>query len=126
MLNQHPNLRALHNLFEAFNNNDIDGVMHHFTPEAIFDTASGPTSAGTRVLGKDNIRKVFSGTFETFPDSHWEILFHKNLDDNRSVSNWIYTATDPNGDKVALEGVDIFVFGNGKIVHKNVFRKVPS
>ncbi|PLS23623.1 nuclear transport factor 2 family protein [Neptunicoccus cionae] len=125
MLN-HPNLRALHSLFEAFNNHDIDGVMHHFTPEAIFDTASGPTSSGTRVMGKENIRKVFSDTFERFSDSQWEILFHKNLGDNRAVSNWIYTATDPNGDKVALEGVDIFVFENGQIVHKNVFRKAPG
>jgi ketosteroid isomerase-like protein len=109
-------------LFDAFNRHDIDGVMRFFSDDCVFNAVGGPHVYGTRFEGPEPIAKAFSGVWETMPDARWEHHSHF-VQGDRGVSEWVFSGTAGDGNRIEAEGCDLFTFKDGKIVRKQAFRK---
>lgn len=112
----------LERLFAAFNRHDADGVMACFTPGVVFDTAAGPEAHGRRLTGQDAVRAAFAAVWTDMPDVAWTVSRH-TLAGERATSEWLFTGTRADGGRVAVEGVDLFVFEGRLIARKSAFRK---
>jgi ketosteroid isomerase-like protein len=112
----------LERLFAAFNRHDAEGVMACFTPGIVFDTAAGPEAHGRRLVGRDAVRSAFVAVWTDMPDVAWAVARH-TLAGERATSEWLFTGTRADGGRVAVEGVDLFVFEGGLIARKSAFRK---
>ena len=112
----------LERLFSAFNRHDADGVMACFTPDVVFDTAAGPEAHGRRLTGQEAVRAAFVGVWTDMQDVAWTVSRH-TVAGERAISEWLFSGTRPDGARVAVEGVDLFVFGPDLIARKSAFRK---
>ncbi|WP_062227873.1 nuclear transport factor 2 family protein [Aureimonas frigidaquae] len=112
----------LSSLFDAFNRHDIDGVMRYFAPDAEFDAVGGAEVHGTRFSGRDAIAAAFVNVWTAMPDAHWAHRDHLVAGD-RAVSEWTFSGTAADGSRVEAQGADLFRLRDGKIVHKQAFRK---
>lgn len=115
-------IQDLSDLFNAFNNHDIDGVMAHFAPDAVFDAVGGAEVYGTRFTGKQAIASAFVNVWTAMRDAHWEDRDHL-VQGDRAISEWIFSGTNLDGSRVEAEGADLFRLRDGLIVHKQAFRK---
>lgn len=123
MQNETPDYRTLlHDFCEAWNRHDRDGLISMVTSDCIFDTASGPSEHGGRHQGTEALKKAFSSVWEQYPDARWSNATHIVVGD-RGFSAWTFTGTRAGGQAVRVRGVDIFTFRDGKIAHKDTFRK---
>lgn len=113
---------VLERLFAAFNRHDSEGVMACFTPGVVFDTAAGPEAHGRRLIGQEAVRAAFVGVWTDMPDVAWTVSRHTVAGD-RATSEWLFSGTRPDGGRVAVEGVDLFVFEGDRIARKSAFRK---
>ncbi|CAN7600762.1 nuclear transport factor 2 family protein [Aminobacter aminovorans] len=113
---------GLARLFDAFNRHDIDGVMHFFAANCVFNGVAGPEVYGTRFEGTEAIAAAFSGVWKSMPDAHWAHHGHF-VHGDRAVSEWTFTGTNADGSRVEAEGCDLFTLDDGKIVRKQAFRK---
>ena len=107
---------------DAFNANDIDAVMRHFAPDAVFDHAAGPDVHGTRFEGADAIRAVFAGLFDQVSSVHWETLDCRIAGD-KAFCEYRRTATHPDGTREDFLSVDILTYRDGLIVRKDTYYK---
>jgi len=112
----------LDRLFSAFNRHDADGVMGCFTPGVVFDTAAGPDAHGRRLIGQDAVRAAFVAVWTEMPDVNWAVARH-TLSGERAASEWLFSGTRADGGRIAVEGVDLFVFDGPRIARKSAFRK---
>jgi len=112
----------LKDLFDAFNRHDIDGVMAHFADDAVFDAVGGPDVHGTRFEGRAAIAAAFETVWKTMRDARWDHRDHL-VHGDRAVSEWTFSGTNPDGTRVEAEGADIFRLRDGRVVHKQAFRK---
>jgi len=108
---------------DAWNRHDVDALMRFMSDDCVFQTAAGPDACGTRHSGRDAVRKAFAAAWETLPDAQWSNGKHF-VQGDFGVSQWTFTGTAADGSRVETDGVDVFVFRNGKIELKNAFRKV--
>lgn len=115
-------LALLETLFAAFNRHDADGVMACFTQDVVFDAAAGPEPVGRRIIGQEAVRAAFVGVWTAMPDVAWTVRRHAVFGD-RAVSEWLFTGTQADGRRVAVEGVDLFTFSADRIATKSAFRK---
>ncbi|AUM75814.1 nuclear transport factor 2 family protein [Paracoccus jeotgali] len=114
----------LKDTFDAFNRHDIDGVMTHFADDCVFYTVAGDNEYGTRIEGKEAIAKAFEGVWTTMPDVQWDNHSHfLSEDGSRGVSQWTFRATNPDGTRTEVQGVDLFRIRDGKLVEKQAIRK---
>lgn len=110
--------------FEAFNRHDIDGVMTHFADDCVFNTIGGEEVYGTRIEGREAIARAFAGVWTAMPDVQWADHEHfLSEDGTRGVSQWTFRATNPDGTRIEVQGVDLFRIRDGRIVEKQAFRK---
>lgn len=107
---------------DAWNRHDVDALMSFMHPDCVFETAVGPDRCGTRVQGRDAVRRAFAGAWQSVPDAQWRDGRHWVCGD-RGVSEWTFTGTAADGSPIEVDGVDLFTFKDGKILIKNVFRK---
>ncbi|MBM1174778.1 nuclear transport factor 2 family protein [Microvirga arabica] len=112
----------LSDLFDAFNRHDVDAVMAYFADDCVFDAVSGAEVYGTRFIGVEAIAGAFSGVWATMPDAHWDHHGHLVCGD-RAVSEWTFTGTNRDGSRVEAQGADLFRLRDGRIIHKQAFRK---
>ena len=115
-------LKALEDLFEAFNRHDAQAVMETMTEDIVFDTAAGPQMWGRRIVGSADVRAAFERTFSDFPDVTWQCTRHAVFGD-RGISEWIFRATTNDRSRIEAEGCDLFGFRGAKIFSKSAFRK---
>jgi ketosteroid isomerase-like protein len=120
--NDRARLSLLDSLFKAFNQHDADGVMACFDPSIIFDAAVGPDAVGRRIAGADAVRAAFVATWTAMPDVQWLVRRHAVFGD-RGITEWLFTATAPQGGRIDVEGVDLFGFAGALIISKSAFRK---
>lgn len=110
-------------LFGAFNRHDINGVMCFFAEDCVFNAVGGPDVFGTRYVGLAAISDAFSSVWKAMPDAEWSDHSHF-VHGDRGVSEWIFSGTAAaDGSRIHAEGCDLFTFRDGKIVHKQAFRK---
>ncbi len=116
------NAERLQALFDAFNRHDIDAVMSFFADDVVFDGAAGSEVHGTRFQGREAVASAFQGVWTSMPDVQWRNTRHQAFGDF-GVSEWTFTATRSDGQRIEANGVDLFRFRDGKIISKNAFRK---
>lgn len=109
-------------LFHAFNSHDVDGVMAFLAPDCVFDAVAGPEAWGRRFDTPEAIAAAFTGVWVAMPDAHWAQVGHFIAND-RAVSEWIFSGTQADGQRIEAEGADIFTLRDGLIVRKQAFRK---
>jgi ketosteroid isomerase-like protein len=106
----------------AWNRHDTDAILSMMTEDCIFEASRGPDVKGTVYTGQDEVRRGVDEVFATFPDAQWNQSRHFVAGD-RGVSEWVFTATSPDGSRVEVQGCDVFTFKGGKITVKNSYRK---
>jgi ketosteroid isomerase-like protein len=109
-------------LFDAFNRHDVDGVMSFFSPDCVFDGVAGPDVFGKRFDTTKDIAAAFAGVFASFKDARWDV-YGSFIAGDRAVSEWKFSGTQADGQRVEADGVDIFAHKDGLITRKNAFRK---
>ena len=92
------------------------------TADGVFETSMGPETFGIRHTGREAVGKAFAAVWETYPDAIWDNARHTAAGD-RGFSEWTFRGTDKNGNRVEMNGVDLFVFQDGKIARKDSYRK---
>ena len=112
----------LSDLFEAFNRHDVEAIMTYFADDCVFDAVAGAEVYGTRFIGTEAIARAFSGVWAAMPDAHWDHHSHL-VHGNRAVSEWIFTGTNEDGSRIEAQGADLFRLHDGRIIHKQAFRK---
>lgn len=112
----------LQSFANSFNAHDIKAIMSHMTDDCVFEASSGPDAEGKKFTGQDQVRKAFENVFLMFPDARWENPRHFIMGD-RAFSEWMFTGTLSDGNRVEVTGCDLFTFKDGKIAIKNSYRK---
>jgi ketosteroid isomerase-like protein len=107
---------------EAWNRHDIAALMSYMHPDCEFLTAAGQDAHGTRHAGHEAVAKAFASAWIAVPDAQWRNGRHW-VSGERGVSEWTFTGTAADGSPIEADGVDLFIFRDGKILQKNVFRK---
>jgi len=107
---------------DAWNRHDTDAILSMMTEDCIFEASRGPDVKGTVYKGQVEVRRGVDEVFATFPDAQWNGPRHFIAGD-RGVSEWVFTATSPDGSCVEVQGCDVFTFKQGKIAVKNSYRK---
>ncbi len=107
---------------DAWNRHDLLALMSFMHAECVFETAAGPLACGARHTGTEAVAAAFESAWKSFPDAQWRNGRHFVAGD-RGVSEWTFTGTAADGSRVEADGVDLFVFKDGKILVKNAFRK---
>ena len=115
-------LEFLHAFADAFNRHDLDAIMAFMTPDCVFEASGGPDVCGTRYVGREAVRRAFADVWATFPDAAWSDARHFMCGD-RAVTEWTFTGTRRDGDRIEVHGCDLFTLRDGKIALKNSYRK---
>ncbi|MBA1156849.1 nuclear transport factor 2 family protein [Microvirga sp. Marseille-Q2068] len=114
--------KDLADLFDAFNRHDVEAIMAYFADDCVFDAVAGPEVYGARFIGAEAISQAFSGVWAAMPDARWEHHGHL-VHGDRAVCEWTFTGTNKDGTRVEAQGADLFRLRDGRIVHKQAFRK---
>ncbi len=104
---------------DAFNREDLDGVMSFFADDGVYDEFDG----GRRV-GKDAIRRAFEPQFRgDFGRMRFvtEDLFVDPAS-GKGLIRWLCT-TERNGKLRGWRGLDVLHFADGKLVEKQTYAK---
>jgi ketosteroid isomerase-like protein len=115
-------LQLLVDFAAAWNRHDLPALMACMHTDAVFETAAGAQAHGSRHTGIEAVVKAFASAWEAMPDVQWRNGRHW-VSGSRGVSEWTLTGTAADGTRTEVNGVDLFVFRDGKIALKDVFRK---
>ena len=107
---------------DGWNRHDVDFIMTFMSDDCVFETTAGKHAYGTRYEGRDNVREAFAKVFKIFPDAHFGAARHFIAGD-RGVSEWRFTGTTSDGQKVEVDGCDLFTFKDDKIAVKSSYFK---
>jgi len=110
---------------EAFDRHDADAVMAFMTDDCAFVLSWGPDVDGLRYEGRDAVRAGFLAVWEKYPDARWRDPVHFVAGD-RGVSEWRFTGTSTDGERVEVNGCDVFTFSGGRIRVKDSYRKIRT
>jgi ketosteroid isomerase-like protein len=116
-------VESLRELLAAFNRHDLDRIMEFFSEDATVDLPRGPDPWGTRYVGKDQVRRGLATRFSGIPDVHYGNDRHW-VSGDRGVSEWLLTGTSRTGEKIRVQGCDLFEFRGGNIVRKDSYWKI--
>ncbi|MBT6093685.1 MAG: nuclear transport factor 2 family protein [Rhodospirillaceae bacterium] len=108
---------------QAYSSHDPDAIAATFTPDGIFDNASGSEVYGRRYSGRDEIRGYFETLFATTSNVKWaksdiRIAGHK------VYAEWLRTATNADGVEQAWQGMDVYTFEGNLVAKKDTYIKV--
>ncbi len=96
--------------FDAFNNQDLEGVLTTFTEDAAIVSASG-----TRISGHDEIRQRYEYMFSTYPDGFCDLTMACGSDGSAAAES-VFTGT-PVGraETVRSKGAELLTIRDGRI-----------
>ena len=114
--------KLLREFAEAWNRHDLEALMSMMTDDCVFEASAGNAVEGERHQGQQAVRAAYAAVFEQFPDAHWGDAHHFVAGD-RAVSEWTFTGTRLDGQRVEVRGCDVFTLRSGRIAIKNSFRK---
>ena len=107
---------------EAFNKNDADLVMTFFSDDCIFDNGTGPDIFGKRFQGKEIVRAVFKGLFDSVEFVNLKTR-HVTIVEDKAYCEFHRTAQLKSGEKQEYLSLDILTFKDGLITHKDTYFK---
>ncbi len=104
---------------DAFNHDDLDGVMAFFAADACYDEFNG-----TRSHGKAAIREVLAPQFR---GDYGAIRFHPedifiDVPAGKALIRWLCTLERPDGIQ-GWRGLDVLCFENGLVTQKLTYAK---
>jgi taurine dehydrogenase small subunit len=114
---------VLRKVMDGFNAHDAEAIVRHFADDAVFESPRGPDPWGRRYVGKDAVREGFAARFDGIPDVHYDDGGHFVCGE-RGVSEWTLTGTTTSGERLEVNGCDLWTFRDGQIVLKNSFWKI--
>jgi len=109
----------------AWNAHDLDGLMACMAQDCAFHASAGPEPCGRRHTGREAVRAAYAAIFSTFSDAAWSNDKHVVSGDT-GLSSWRFTGTTAAGDKIEVDGCDIFVFSGARIALKDSYRKTRA
>ena len=109
----------------AFDEHDLDGIMAHFTDDAVFESPRGPDAWGQRFVGRDEVRNAFAGRFAGIPDIRYTDAEHF-VDGERGASEWTLSGTMTSGQRIEVRGCDLWTFRDGRVAKKDSFWKLRT
>lgn len=118
-------IAMLQDITAAFDRHDLDGILAHFTDDALFEGPRGPDPCGHRFTGKDAIREAFAARFSGIPDVRYQADEHF-VDGDRGASEWTLSGTTPAGERIEVRGCDLWTFRDGQVVKKDSFWKIRT
>jgi ketosteroid isomerase-like protein len=118
-------MTMLEAITQAFDQHDLEGILAHFTDDAVFDAPRGPDAWGTRFVGLEAIRQGFAGRFAGIPDIRYQDDSHF-VDGDRGASEWTLSGTTTDGQRIEVRGCDLWTFRDGKVSKKDSFWKIRT
>ena len=118
-------LDALRDIAAGFDTHDLDRIMRHVAPDAVFEAPRGPERCGERFEGHEAIAGAFRGRFETIPDVRYRDDTHFVAGD-RGASEWTLTGTTRDGAHLDVHGCDLWTLRDGLVIKKNSFWKIRT
>lgn len=110
----------LEHFLECWNRHDVDGILGTLTEDCLYITGDG-----NRMRSSDEIRAGLTKFLETYTDAYWYDAIHF-VAGNRGASEWIFTATGPDGQKFEVDSCDLFEFRDGRISRVSAYRRAKS
>ena len=125
MTNTAVTIELLDAIQDAFNRQDVDGILDHFSEDCVWVMARGPAVPEGRVChGKAEIADVLTARYALIPDMRWVEMQHFIAADGaRAASEWHVLGTPANGPAVDWLGCDLWTFRDGLVVKKDTYWK---
>lgn len=114
---------TLKQILDAFNRHDIEAIMGFFADDCVLDMPRGSEPWGRRLAGKANVREGFASRFAGIPDVHYGQDRHF-VSGDRGVSEWRLTGTTTTGQRIDVQGCDLWEFRNGEVIRKDSYWKI--
>jgi len=122
MVYEEASVAVLAAIASGFDRHDVDAIMEHFAPDAVFDSPRGPDPWGRRFEGAAAVRAATAARFEGIPDVRYRDDSHF-VSGNRGASEWTLTGTATDGERLHLRGCDLWTFRDGLVVRKDSYWK---
>lgn len=106
----------------AWNARDVDALMACMAADCVFHASSGAEAEGVRHLGPEAVRAAYAAMFDAFPEAAWTADRHTVLGDI-GLSEWRFVGTRRDGQRVDVQGCDLFRFDGDLIALKDSYRK---
>jgi len=107
---------------QAWNAHDIDELLALMTEDCIYDASAGKHPLGERHIGHAALEPAFKAIWETIKDASWDDAVHFPCGEY-GFTTWIFRGTRSDGTKTEVKGFDLLRFRDGKICHKDTYRK---
>ena len=101
---------------EAFNRQDIAGIMRLVSDDCLFED-NAPAPDGTLYKGKKAVEQFWHDIFSRSPTGHIDIEEIFSFSD-RCIMRWRYSRVDAEGAEGHVRGADIFRVRDGLICEK--------
>jgi taurine dehydrogenase small subunit len=118
-------IETLRAIATGFDTHDLEGIMRHFAPDAVYDSPRGTERHGTRFIGAPAIRDGFAQRFAGIPDVRYQEDSHF-ADGDRGASEWTLSGTTTDGQRIEVRGCDLWTFRDGLVVKKDSFWKIRT
>jgi|TARA_B110000263_G_scaffold196374_1_gene174933 taurine dehydrogenase small subunit len=117
----------LEQICQGFNQQDVDGILSHFSTDCVWLMARGPNAPeGRRCIGKEEISTVLRARYVEIPDMRWEEMRHWVCDETKAISEWIVRGTPGDGAAFEYLGCDLWEFEDGLVTKKDTYWKFVS
>ncbi|MCP5026277.1 MAG: nuclear transport factor 2 family protein [Actinomycetia bacterium] len=105
---------------DAFNRNDLDGVMSHFAPDGVYDEFNGTRNEGLAAV-RAAFEPQFSGAFGEMKFIDEDLIV--DAEAGKVMASW-RCAIEVKGEPTGWRGLDAMTFDdNGKVTHKLTYAK---
>jgi predicted SnoaL-like aldol condensation-catalyzing enzyme len=110
-------MRVILTFKEAFNRQDVPGMMQLMSEDCILEYAD-PAPDGAAYQGKEAVAQFWQAFFDESPQAQIEIEEIFSMGE-RCIMQWKYSWVKSSGDKVYIRGVDIFRVSEG-LIHEQL------
>jgi nuclear transport factor 2 (NTF2) superfamily protein len=115
----------LDEIFDAFNERDLERIAGYFAEDGVFQAPLGPPPYGNRAVGKQQIKDFLSQRWARIPTMRWKDQT-TSIVGNTATTAWKVLWTDENGKENEWAGCDLYVFEGRRIKLKDTYWKRPA
>jgi ketosteroid isomerase-like protein len=108
-------------VWDAECRHDLDGLLSHFHHDATFHASGKPV-----MRGHDGIRAMTEDFFRDFPELEVDILGEWGNGETSAVIEFRARMKDPDGNRFALQGVNVIEIENGKFKTVRSYEEAPA